>query len=384
MMRYLFDVFVSKKVEILIGFLLFVVLFNNQVANIVLFFLFLTLVSDKRSYQFKLTNAVIITIVFFLYLILRESFHFEKKGIDYIVRLIPILLLAISLGLYEFRYCQIKFITHALILINYIFYISAIFFGIYLYLLNSSNNVLLDFSYYQWVVAVKFDFHPPYWGVFIVLSFIVVIRNKTVPNLKKIIFGIFTFFFLFLLSSRTAILAIISVVLLEFICNRLIKKRAKIFMLVSFVIAILALSLYPSYLSKKITDNSGFQERVRLWSSAYEAFEENYLVGSSVPQGESLIRQFYNFKDAEKKNFDPHNQFLFFIVNYGIIGLSLFLVLLFYRESYSLAFIMFLIATVLSFTTESVLNRQMGVIIFAVFLNIINNSSFNKIATLKT
>ena len=129
---------------------------------------------------------------------------------------------------------------------------------------------------------------------------------------------------------------------------------------------------------KKNQDNSGIQERIKLWDATTDAFEVNYLFGNSVSKGDEMTKYFYNLKYSNIDNYDPHNQFLFFAVNYGYLGVFLFLILLLYNENYSSSMLMFIFVIMISFVTESILNRQMGVFIFALFFSIFANKSYSK------
>jgi O-antigen ligase len=108
--------------------------------------------------------------------------------------------------------------------------------------------------------------------------------------------------------------------------------------------------------------------------------EENFLFGSSFHDANQKVKFFYNISNRSRiSNYDLHNQFLHIFMCYGFFGLSLFLLILFYKKKYDLKYIMFLLSIIIIFSTESILNRQMGIIIFSLFFSFINNSTFKKI-----
>ncbi len=77
-----------------------------------------------------------------------------------------------------------------------------------------------------------------------------------------------------------------------------------------------------------------------------------------------------NFTDLALHNYNAHNEFIGTLATYGIIGFILFMGILFlpfrkaeYRRSYSL----FIIIVVITFLTESILDRQQGLNYFMFF-----------------
>ena len=369
-MRLLVNNLLEKKVEITISLLLFLSLFNNVYSSVVAIFLVLIIFREKK--QFKLTNSVILLILFFCYLIVRELFDVDKKrGFNTIIRLLPLLFFAITIGQYKFRQIQYKFISNAIIWINYLFYITSIFYGLYLYIENVRNAILLDFSYYQWVIPIKLNFHPPFWGLFINLSIVFVLFNENVSITKKNIFSLISFVFLLFLSSRTALIVFFILSLFKLFYIKSIK--VKLLSIILFLFISLIVVINSSYLLKKIKNNDGVFERVKLWTATKRAIEKDYFFGNSFSQNETEIKSFYEAKYTPIANYDPHNLFMFFMSSIGIIGLILFLSTMFYCENKTLSFMLFLLVFNLSFMTESILNRQMGVIIYALFFNLFTN-----------
>lgn len=129
----------------------------------------------------------------------------------------------------------------------------------------------------------------------------------------------------------------------------------------------------------------GYQtnERYFLWTHAWEIIGEKPLLGHGTGGGdyalnESLESESAQFWDGQKlvplnaKRYNLHSEFLQHLASHGIIGLSLFLALFlfpifYFKGKLPLFQWLFLICCALSFTTESMLQRQAGVFFFAFF-----------------
>lgn len=367
----------SNRIELLIGINFFLILFNNQLSALFVSILVLAILFERQQLNFRFSTNAILTITFFIYLILREVFDVNpKKGFDFIIRLSPILLLSLTLAFYRFKNRQVQFLSKFLMLIHYLFFASALLYGLSTYLIDFNKGITQDFSYYQWLVPIKFKFHPPYWGLFITLSLIVVIMNKEIKNVNKYVFIGTSVLFLILLSSRVAFFSALLIFLIHLTFKASIRKVNKVILIISILIISFSSILFSPYLSKKIKSNEGFVKRELLWTSSFEAIKDHKLFGHSFSQTQIAIKKYNDRQHAKNTNYDPHNQFIFFAVSIGMIGLALFLLTLFCHQYYHLGSYLFLIVIVLSFMTESVINRQMGVIMYALFLNLIFNKSF--------
>jgi hypothetical protein len=228
-------------------------------------------------------------------------------------------------------------------------------------------------------VPVKLNIHPPYWGFFIVVSTIIILRNSFLKNFKKFFFCFFAFVFLLLLSSRSALLSMLFIIVIELFYNKLIPKKIKYFIISFFIFILTLVATSRSYLVTKILNNEGLQSRIDLWEISTVIIKENFLFGSSFHNSNEKIESLFTLSNKVSiNNYDLHNQFLCIFVSYGFCGLSLFLLILFYRKKYDSNYIMFIFSVLIIFSTESILNRQMGVIIFSLFLSFINIFTFKK------
>jgi hypothetical protein len=84
----------------------------------------------------------------------------------------------------------------------------------------------------------------------------------------------------------------------------------------------------------------------------------------------------FKYYPAFLKNYNSHNQFLTLGINYGIFDVLLFLgsmLYVVYKERKNTFAIVLIISILLIMLTESILERQMGVYFFALFLLLLYN-----------
>lgn len=361
--------------DILLSLSLFLILFDN-IFSIIFFFIYIGyVVYDKRT-VFNLTSNFILTLFFFAYLIIREFFGFNSlNGFERILRISPILFSSIAFSC--FSYNRKIMISRYLILINFLFYISFFILGIYLRFFiyqNNTNPIFRDISHYQWLIPIKMGFHPPFWSFFIVSSSIIIFVDKTLNKKIKLLFFLSTFIFLTFLSSRTALFnfLLIHCILLLYIFG--INKKTILLLLIVLSLIPIFLFLSP-YLLEKIVNLHGVSERINLFSSAVDVFENNILFGSSIGDFYTEMQKSLESKGVFMENVDPHNLFLYILGSTGFIGFFLFLLMIFNVSIKNVVYYIFLISFLLSGLTETIINRQMGVLLFSIFWGIIINES---------
>ncbi len=138
---------------------------------------------------------------------------------------------------------------------------------------------------------------------------------------------------------------------------------------------------------KRVVDQKQTNHRVYLWSAGWDVFLEHPLIGAGTGSSNAFMNSKLEDVDAKfwdgksvyylrDKEYNVHNVFLQAAMTYGLIGLVLILLILFKPlraalkngEAFTASF---LILTIISFTTESMLERQAGVLWFAVFYTLL-------------
>lgn len=119
---------------------------------------------------------------------------------------------------------------------------------------------------------------------------------------------------------------------------------------------------------------NGLTLRLAIWTISKEIISENPLIG--VGTGDYKIVLFdkyedYNFHYGLEHQLSTHNQYIFIAVSFGIIGLIIFIIGYFSTgikaiKEGKLLYVAVFIVFLLSFLTENFLNRNMGILLFAV------------------
>ncbi len=148
--------------------------------------------------------------------------------------------------------------------------------------------------------------------------------------------------------------------------------------------------VYWSYLHKRLYElvneyadfkNGGevnghsFALRLRYWQAAKMSIASHWFFGVGSGDVQASLDAIYekHFPEISKKYYlKPHNQFLTVMMTYGIVGLLVFLCMLFYplfylRKYLSPLYAVFFVILMLSFITEDTLGTQAGMGYYTIF-----------------
>lgn len=259
-------------------------------------------------------------------------------------------------------------------------------------------------------------FHAVYFSTFIgfcifTLLYHLLQNYKTIETPKKVGFValiLFFFVFMILLSSKTIIVTVFFISLGMGIM-RFLKRYSK---LAVSGAAVLCLVVFAVVIRKTPYLNSRFQEifkenyttvlnqndyrdfhftggtiRVAIWKSVYDVVNEQnaQLFGVGIGDAQKLLTDHYNnihiypgdailgFKGFT--HYNAHNQYLQVYITLGIVGVILFLIILFYCYKHALRSRHVLLLSLLIlfsafFLTESALSAHKGVVFFVFFTSL--------------
>lgn len=167
--------------------------------------------------------------------------------------------------------------------------------------------------------------------------------NPFKPNLiKSTVYILSLLFTLFLCGSVTSIFGLAFVCLVVFLLKNLSKNKLRIFIFVTPIFAILIGIFYLNYLYGFFDeffnrDFTSFSGRTELWSSGLDMVKDRFFFGFGVNgfclsylAGEkcnfSQLSDLTNSLQLTSKyvGISPHNEFVNILLNYGIVGLSIF------------------------------------------------------------
>jgi O-antigen ligase len=135
------------------------------------------------------------------------------------------------------------------------------------------------------------------------------------------------------------------------------------------------------YLTKGILQGSSFYQRFVYWQIGYSLARENLVTGV----GTGDVKQ--SFNDAyvdfpifieSKYRHRAHNQYITFLVTFGVLGFIYFLAflgVLIYRWRNQRLFLFFAIVALVSFLSEDTLETQAGVTFFSFFVGLFSAAS---------
>jgi O-antigen ligase len=134
---------------------------------------------------------------------------------------------------------------------------------------------------------------------------------------------------------------------------------------------------------KHMVNNKQTNHRIFLWRYGAEVIEENFWMGAGTGAADVFLNEkledcnapFWNGHRTytlREKNYNYHNAFLQHFAAHGVIGFLLFVLmfigpLVYFRGNLQPMAAAFLVLTFISFTTESMLERQAGVLFFSFF-----------------
>ena len=216
----------------------------------------------------------------------------------------------------------------------------------------------------------------PYFGIFNLLAILLLIEFKLYRNKIQLITIISILGIGVILStSRLVYLFSLSIILI-YSFRKLSTRWAIIVILATISISSTAISLNDN-IRYKITrtwdyDNS---PRLWLWNNTYKVIKNSKhpLLGTGIGDFYSEQKDPYYFRESKNgtMGYNPHNQYLEFILTNGIFGLLFIismLILLYRIKNYSIELKMIFVLIMLFAFTESIFNRQYGVQLYSVFI----------------
>ncbi len=253
-------------------------------------------------------------------------------------------------------------------------------------------NGLGEYFYYLDFAKVL-NKHTTYFSLFVCISIINIAYGlsfkKNIKTFYRLAALTFLVFVLYLLSVKMSIICIIIVLALSIIIafmekghGQLKTKLVKIFLLFILPMIFFTPNFKERILSEK---SSNLSERIQLWSGVMDSYLKNNLfLGAGTGDGHMGLATSYEEIDydiAAKNEYNAHNQYLEQLLFYGLFGLILLVVLIFYTfvalfdKNQPLFFLIFLSFFVYMFS-ESILERHSGLVLFS-FLTSVFLSAFN-------
>ncbi|WP_166959991.1 O-antigen ligase family protein [Yeosuana marina] len=221
----------------------------------------------------------------------------------------------------------------------------------------------------------------PYYGIFTLIAIVTLYTFDRAIKQQKIRVFLMIFFSVgvILSTSRMAVL-LLFLFWIYVIISRFKNKKGYRFLVIGGLGVVMLFSILNTVLKTKITNTLTYWDSPRawLWNNSYKIlkYSNHKVIGTG-------IGDFYRVKRSPKKfvhsqrgiyGYNPHNQYLEFLITNGVFGLlylfaMLFLLYLCYKAKLLYSFIIIFIIALFSFT-ECIFNRQFGIQLYAFFLPI--------------
>lgn len=351
--------------------------------NIFLGILFLSILFQKEKPK-KVNNIISWSLIVFVgYVILNGILNSSfVSELDNYKMLIPLILIPYCINNMEKKALNRGFIF----LVFGILYIQfSAFIGIidYYYFTDGKKYALKNYSKINNILY----YERPYLGYFSVLNIIIsyYIFKKLKKKTVAILIFIISLMLIIIISAR---LSILTVFLLTIIVAYIeLNKNQKVIVFCCLT-GLLTLFFFNKSSLKSRFLQINKDARVVIWSGAYSSFQKtnNHMLGSGsqVKTRTELLNHYMHYQKYEstdernrfiKKNYNTHNQYINELLRGGILGLIIFtfpqLFNLFWGfKRVDKTFNLLLLISILSFCmVENILERQIGVYLYALILS---------------
>jgi O-antigen ligase len=246
----------------------------------------------------------------------------------------------------------------------------------------------MQFSYIQ--LAQWARLHPGYLSMYLVFCLVILVTEPYTNGRQKtthIAIGFLLTIAIALLSTRMAIIA--------FFCSAAYLLTLKVFeRQIKSILAIVAVSLVLLLLlslnpvarfrlieeprtttyhaDPQVTQWNSVSYRLLEWQGSWSSIQSNWFAGVGTGGGQSAMNNFYAHYNSSTVGLEhnAHNQFLQVWMESGLVGLVAFLFCLYAglsRLRHNPAYVCFILIFSLMCLTESVGERQKGVVFFMLF-----------------
>lgn len=242
--------------------------------------------------------------------------------------------------------------------------------------------------YYRMLFEPFTGIHPTYMGLYLCFSIAILLFYKGFTSKPWIRYGLLYLLLLFLLAllAKSPLIALVLVSVHFAWLNRQVLARYWLRIAATFLgITATAMSIpffrqrmaemLPGNTPEQVTDNS-ISVRKLIWHIDTELIRRNWLTGIGPGRTLDQLKQKYFFYSLAHQNFvgyyDPHNQYFFEWISFGIAGPIALIGVLVYQywraiKSANYLYTYLLVFVSITMLTESLLLRQGGVLFYSIF-----------------
>lgn len=277
--------------------------------------------------------------------------------------------------------------------------------AIHSYLMTGETEVRVGeiiankFQYYGFVRAIP-GWHPTYIAMYLNLAIAIMVVKTAESwrvagnNIKwlQIMILLFCVVSVLLLSSMAGIVSLVIVLL--FLSSYLLIKYRKKRVLIIFIVVFTAVTGGTAIIDNRISESfksfyfdeikptddqserNNLTIRLAKWETSFEVIRDNFWFG--VAPGDTKYELYKGYMKNQytylaSKKYNAHNQYLEIMLAFGIVGFSIFTFICGYclfrgfsEKNLLLITVIFVVG--LTCVSESILDRQQGIMFFSLFL----------------
>jgi O-antigen ligase len=323
----------------------------------------------------------------------------KAAGVDIATRqlaiiLFPVLFALSSFPLYKYYLALFKFFVASIAFTCMYLYFDA-FHTIAYFHLPVSSLFTLAFMNHNFAMAV--EMHATYLSLYVAFSIVILLylvckKNNTTNRVLYIAAIILLSASLLQLASRAVIIAILIIVNVALPLFILRAKRRIVFFILSFTFsAVLLLGItqiasfktrYISELKKDLSDKLSLIEvdesRAIRWEAISELIKKSPVIGYGSGSEQHLLEEKYFEKKlyvSYLNHLDTHNEYLNVLLKAGVLGLTVFVYVLFAGfsrvwQKKDFLFAAFLILIGVVFISENILDSNKGIFFYSFFFSV--------------
>ncbi len=352
----------------------------------------------KKFYAQKELFAI--SFLFFAALISLVFTSNKTDGLQFVINKLPLIVMPLALsrfknfGLGHLYVLLSFFVLVALLSVSVVMFTYYQDFEIVTNNLKKGQALWVPLNHIRYGLTLTFAFIS---AIFLILKNTLVFKEKQM--FLKYLFGfiaLILFITIHILAIRSAILTLYLSMLFSLFYYVLKTKKYKLFALsLVFILSIPIVSYYTvasfqnkfnymkydwkQYLKKDIGNNSDAR-RLRSYKVGFELVKEKFLFGFGVGNTKKGIDAYYQKKYPAiniKNRISPHNQFLYTLIDYGLIGLFGLCITLFFslywlkNKKGRLLFLLFWIIANTPLLFDISLEMQLGITFFSLFSSLL-------------
>ena len=250
------------------------------------------------------------------------------------------------------------------------------------------STIWMHFSYIH--LAKGVGMHPAYFSMYLVFCLAILFTEKYSSRKEKIIHLLLIILissFTVMLATRMAIVAF-AISALYLIFQKIREKQMAAWLTISVVVLLIGflLALNPvarfrvieeplktSYVADtSVMEWNSVSYRLLEWQGSWSVIHDNLLFGVGTSGWKIALKSFYSNYNKSMGEAVPnsHNQFLQTWMENGILALGVFLFCVFgyvFRSKVDQSYVAFILIFSLMCMTESILERQKGIVFFTLF-----------------